>query len=281
MGKTWFSWGVADAVTKGIPFGPWKCEKPVPVLILDGEMPAADLQERIEALSLNDDRPCPLYIYSDALANQHGISRAHLGNESWREKMTSILLSRHIKLWIVDNLASLAGGLDENVKKDWDPINTWLLELRFKGIATLLLHHVGKEGTQRGTSAREDNIDCSGILKAPSDYSPEDGCRFIVSFTKARVSLAGMPLISETEFSLEENDERKYIWTWQNVKKERKKEILKMLDEGADYESICSSLGITKGYISRIKKQAIKDNVLTPGGKLTQSGFLSFSGNEN
>ena len=34
--------------------------------------------------------------------------------------MKSILLSRKIKLWVVDNLASLAAGIDENVKKDWD-----------------------------------------------------------------------------------------------------------------------------------------------------------------
>jgi len=169
IGKTWFSWGMTDAITKGTPFGPWKCENPVPVLILDGEMPPKDLQERIQALSLADERPCPIYIYSDGLANHHGIPRAHLGNESWRDKMTAILVSRHIKLWIVDNLASLTSGLDENVKKEWDPINSWLLELRFQGIATLLLHHVGKEGTQRGTSAREDNIDYSAILKSPSD----------------------------------------------------------------------------------------------------------------
>lgn len=237
-------------------------------------MPATDLQERTEALSLSSERPCPLYLYSDALANQHGIPRAHLGNESWRDKMTSILLARHIKLWIVDNLASLAGGLDENVKKEWDPINSWLLELRFQGIASLLLHHVGKEGTQRGTSAREDKIDVSAILKAPSDYSPEDGCRFIVSFTKARVSLAGIPLITDTEFSLQEDEEGKYVWTWRNVKKERKKEILRMLDEGREYDMIKEALGCAKSYITKVKQEAIKVGHMAANGKLTQAGTL-------
>ena len=83
--------------------------------------------------------------------------------------MKSILLTRKIELWIIDNLASLASGLDENAKKDWDPINAWLLELRFAEISTIMLHHVNKDGGQRGTSAREDNLDISVLLKSPHD----------------------------------------------------------------------------------------------------------------
>ncbi len=274
IGKSFLAHGIANAITKGESFGPWTCNLAAPVLILDGEMPATDLQERIEALHLNTDRPCPLYLYSDALANQHGLPRAHLANESWREKMKSILLARHIKLWIVDNLASLAGGLDENLKKEWDPINTCLLELRFAGIATILLHHTNKEGLQRGTSAREDNIDVSIMLKKPSDYTAEDGCRFIVSFTKARVSLAALPLIGETEFKLNQNESGEYSWTWQNVKRERKKEILRMLDQGIGYDAIMKALNITKGYISRVRKDALVQGLVTPNGKLTDTGRL-------
>jgi hypothetical protein len=281
VGKTWFSWGVADAVTKGQAFGPWKCEKPVPVLILDGEMPTTDLKERIEALGLNSERPCPLYIYSDAFANQRGLSRAHLGNESWREKMKSILLARHIKFWIVDNLASLAGGMDENKKQDWDPVNAWLLELRFSGVATMLLHHVGKLGVQRGTSAREDNIDVSLILKNPNDYTPEDGCRFICSFSKARVGMAGLPLIADAEFKLMQDDRGAYTWTWGNIKREARKAVLEMKDNGADQKSICETLNLSKGYVSKILKKAASDGWLDGQGRLTQTGFKAINMDEN
>ena len=44
---------------------------------------------------------------------------------------------KKIKLWVIDNLASLAAGLDENKKRDWDPVNQFLLELRFAGISTI------------------------------------------------------------------------------------------------------------------------------------------------
>ena len=79
-----------------------------------------DIIERSNYLNLNSDRKNPLYIYSDAFANQLALPRAHLASESWRTKMKRILTTRKIKLWIIDNLASLASGLDENAKKDWD-----------------------------------------------------------------------------------------------------------------------------------------------------------------
>lgn len=277
VGKTWFAWGVADAVTKGESFGPWRCGKAVPVLILDGEMPTKDLQERIEVMGFNRERPCPVYLYSDALANQHGIPRAHLASESWREKMKSILLARHIKLWIVDNLASLAGGLDENKKQDWDPINSWLLDLRFSGIATALLHHTNKAGSQRGTSAREDNIDCSIILRTPSDYTADDGCRFVVTFSKARVSTAGLSLISDMEFKLTEQEGR-CSWTCSSVKKETRRAVLELRDEGMNQKAISEHLNISKGQVSKILKQAVNDGLVTKEGKTTQKGFKVITG---
>ena len=276
-GKTWLALGILDAVSDGKAFGPWECKASAPTLFLDGEMHPSDIQERIAQLNLNRDRKNPLYIYSDAQANEHGLPRANLTNETWRTKMKSILLARKIKLWVIDNLASVAGGIDENSKKDWDPVNQWLLELRFAGISTIMNHHTNKEGGQRGTSGREDNLDISISLKLPNDYTLEDGARFIAHFTKARVPTADLPLISDIEFKIIEDDSGFYSWTHRNVRKERKREILKMLDEGLDYNAIVETLGVTKGYISKVKKQAIRDGHLTAKGKLTQSGFMEVS----
>lgn len=278
-GKTWLALSILDAVTRGESFGPWQVETSAPCLFLDGEMPLQDIRERLLDLNLEVDRKSPLYIYSDAYANQLGLSRANLSSEVWRSNMKRVLITRGIKLWIVDNLASLASGIDENVKRDWDPINAWLLDLRFAGISTILLHHIGKTGGQRGTSAHEDNIDTSIMLKRPFDYTPEDGARFIVHFAKTRVRIQDLVLLADAEFQLRQNEAGKLVWTWGNVKKETKREVLRMLDEEAAYDSICDALGITKGYITKIKKQAIKDGLLSEKGKITQSG-LSFISEE-
>ena len=136
-----------------------------------------------------------------------------------------------------------------------------------------MLHHLNKTGAQRGTSAREDNLDYSVILKTPYNYISEDGCRFIVNFSKARVKTSELSKIADTEFKLIEDQDGQLVWTWGNVKAETKIQILKLLDEGLTQTEIHETLGVDKGYVSRIRKQAIKDGLLTAKNKLTQSGF--------
>jgi hypothetical protein len=150
-GKTFMGQGIVNAVSSGSSFGPWDCEYSVPCLYLDGEMTVSDNKERIKLLGLNTERENPIHYYSDAYANSKGLPKARLDSQEWRSIMKDHLLTLGVKLWVVDNIASLAPGLDENVKADWDEINQWLLELRFSGICTILLHHTGKSGKQRGT----------------------------------------------------------------------------------------------------------------------------------
>src|SRR5437667_9444057 len=65
-------------------------------------------------------------------------------------------------------------------------MQNWLIGLRRKGIAVLLVHHAGTNGRQRGTSRREDALDTVIALRRPEDYSPEQGARFEVHFEKLR-----------------------------------------------------------------------------------------------
>ena len=136
-----------------------------------------------------------------------------------------------------------------------------------------MLHHVNKEGGQRGTSAREDNLDISMMLKKPNDYTPEDGARFIVHFSKARVSTNRLNLIGDTEFKLMLDESGNHTWTYKNVKQSAKIEVIKMIDEGLDQKTIAENLNVSKGYVSQLKKQAVKENLITKKGKLTPSGF--------
>ena len=136
-----------------------------------------------------------------------------------------------------------------------------------------MLHHTNKEGGQRGTSAREDNIDASILLKSPHDYVPEEGARFVVHFSKARVPTKDLKLISDTEFKLIEDESGDYLWTHNNVRQERKIEVVKLLDEGLDQKSICDAVGYSKGQVSKIKSWAVNEGILSKQGKLTPTGF--------
>jgi len=254
VGKSWFALGLLDAVTRGTSFGPWEVENTVPCLCLDGEMAAEDTRKRIHDLNPSGERKSPLYIYSDAYANHLGLPRANLLSETWRTTMKRMLLTRGVKLWVVDNIASLAGGIDENAKKEWDPINGWLIDLRFAGITTILLHHVNKEGGQRGTSAREDNIDMSIILKQPADYEADRGADFILTFSKSRVSFEDLGLLQDVHFTLTTNEDGGLAWTWERVKTERKAEILALLDAGESISETARIVGCAKSYVSKVNQ---------------------------
>jgi DNA primase catalytic core len=272
VGKTMFVIGLLDSITGGAPFGPWETITTSSCLYLDGEMPPQDTADRFKFLA-NGHRKEKLFIYSDAYANSLGIPGANLLNEEWRQAMKDFLQKKSIRLWAVDNIASLAPGIDENSKQEWDPINQWFLELRAAGVTTIFLHHANKDGGQRGTSGREDNIDISVLLERPKNYTPDQGARFVAKFEKARIKHSDLHLIGDTEFSIETAEDGSYVWTFGSVKKQTKGEVLRMLDEGMAANAIASSLKISDARVSQIRGEALKGGLITETGKFTQSGI--------
>jgi len=272
VGKTWLALSLLDAITRGEPFGPWKSTNPVNCLYLDGEMAGGDIQSRYKELNPKAQQKCTFYLYSEYYANNQGVPPANLLDHNWRTKIKEIMLKKKIKLWVVDNISSVTPGIDENVKKDWDPVNRWLIELRFAGISTILVHHTGKEGDQRGTSSREDNIDVSILLKRPVNYLAEEGAKFDMIFSKTRIPVEDLELIADTEFELMRDEKNKLIWTWAGVKKKRKFEVLNLFNENMKGTEIAEYLGITKGRISQYKLELRKDGYLSDKGKLTEAG---------
>jgi putative DNA primase/helicase len=247
-GKTWLALSILNAISKGVKFGPWQTETPVPCLYLDGEMTINDMQYRAKQLEMDQGRKEPFFLYSDAYATNLGLSRANLLDEKWRTEMKAYLLDNNIKLWVGDNIASLSPGMNENAKDEWDPVNEFLLRLRFAGIASILLHHTGKAGSQRGTSAREDNIDTSIILKHPGDYEIEDGCRFTMEFTKNRVVGGDHFLLADQELQYQGG-----LWSFGDAKVNNSQKILDMLGKGFNQTDIANELGVTRQFVSKVK----------------------------
>jgi hypothetical protein len=280
IGKTQFAMGLVDAITRGASFGPWTAGDPVSCMYLDAEMVAVDVQRRLADLGTAD-RKARLLVYSDAYANALGFRKASVLNEKWRNALGDFLVKHEIKLWILDNLSSCTPGIDENSKEYWDPINQWLLGLRFKGVSTLLLHHEGKSGSQRGTSSREDNLDYCISLKRPPDYVIEDGAHFIAKFTKCRIPTEHLSLIADTVFKLIQTTGDCAEWTWRDARAENTLKILRLSDEGLGVTDIASIIGVDKAHVSRTRKKAIDDCLLTKTGKLTQLGHQKCFGNWN
>jgi RecA-family ATPase len=269
-GKTWFTVSIVNCITSYESFGPWETEHPVSCLYIDGELVSSDIQERFRTLGYPTTvgRKSPLYIYNDAYADSLGFPKAHMADPKWQEAMKHFLVEKKVKLVVFDNISSLTPGIDENSKKEWDPINQWLLSLRYVGITSVLLHHTGKDGSQRGTSGREDNVDISILLKKSGTGK---GVKFITKFTKTRIPTGDLPLVREFEFTFD-NMNGCGIWTHSEVGKKNYVQILKMLDQKVKQKDIASKLGVDASYVSHLKANAIKDGYLTQEGKFTELG---------
>lgn len=183
IGKTHFTLRLAVCAITGTPFFRYQIPKPLNVLLIDGEMPAQALQERIAAqLAMTKKDPIgDLRILSYDL-QEAGLP--NLANPHEQDQFEPFL--HDIDLIILDNLATLARGGKENDSDSWQHIQAWALRQRAAGRAVLFVHHAGKRGMQRGTSAREDVLDLVIRLQKPSDHEPDQGARFEVHFEKNR-----------------------------------------------------------------------------------------------
>jgi putative DNA primase/helicase len=75
--------------------------------------------------------------------------------------------------------------MKENEADSWELVNNWLLDLRRRKIAVVIVHHAGRSGEMRGTSKREDNVFWIIALDdAKKEAADKRGARFISRFTK-------------------------------------------------------------------------------------------------
>ena len=196
-GKSWLALAIANEVSWGGHVAMWKANGARNVMYIDGEMAIDLMQTRNQLLNIGrniQERPAQIFWYSDAYGYLIGLNRANILDEKWRKVILDQIHHLDIGLLILDNLSSLAPGIDENEKLDFDPVNQWLIEVRFHGVSIVILHHMGKGGQQRGTSAHEDNINTSLLLTQPQGYKPEMGCSFRIETSKDREFIVkGLP----------------------------------------------------------------------------------------
>jgi putative DNA primase/helicase len=272
LGKTWLTYMIALAITRKLSIGNWNADKAAGVLLLDGEMGEDERQDRLKPLTAGLPHDlAPFHILAADTMQKEGWPTPNLTDPKWREALSAFLMDCGIYgVLILDNLASLTPGLDENVKVAWDDINQWLLSLRFMGIAVILVHHAGKSGEQRGTSGREDNLDITIKLTKPAGYKPEDGAYFDVEFTKARAVFGdgaapfSIKILSTTRDQL--------TWTTEEAGTNSREKIIALLGNGIPQKEIPDILHCAKSWVSSVKRKAIKDGHLADNGRFTEQG---------
>ncbi|MFQ8738421.1 MAG: AAA family ATPase [Bilophila wadsworthia] len=88
-------------------------------------------------------------------------------------------LLKGVDMVVLDNIATLCRTGKENESQSWQAMQAWLLDLRRRGITVLLIHHAGKSGDQRGTSAKEDIMDTVISLRRQNTWPKARGLGFI------------------------------------------------------------------------------------------------------
>jgi len=233
--------------------GRWNAAKPRRVLLIDGEMPAALLQERlanivagVTSIEASDDA---LRILAGDLIEEGGIG--NLASPVVQSELDQWLIGTD--LLILDNLSSLTAVIRDNDAESWGPIQDWLLRLRRRGVSVLIVHHAGKGGQQRGTSRREDVLDTVISLRRPDDYGPEEGARFEVHIEKGR----GVHGEDAKPFEAKlETIRGAALWTTRDIEDAELARVKRLLEDGYSIRDVAEEMDIAKSKVGRLKKKA-------------------------
>lgn len=261
IGKTHFALAVAFAIATGGSFAHWQAPQPRKVVYLDGELPGAVMQRRL-LMHCPDVEPEPgfLRVFTPDLMPD-GRALPDVATYEGQIEIEGMLGDAEVVF--LDNLSAWARTGRENESESWLPIAAWILSLRRRGIAVVLVHHAGKGGQQRGTSKREDLLDVVIGLSRPNDYDPSQGAVFVAEYTKAR-NLTG-PDAQSLEFKLGGTEDRAE-WECRTVEASTYDRVVALTRDGLKPAEICAELEIHKSNVSRHLKAARECGDLPAGG---------------
>jgi putative DNA primase/helicase len=225
---------------------------------VDGEMAIVDLKERLAAISagLGIEIPNDNFQILAADQTETGIN---LG-ESGGQKSLETLLDG-VDLLILDNLSTLCTTGSEAASDAWIPMQNWLLSLRRKGIAVLLVHHAGVNGRQRGTSRREDALDVVMALKRPAKYSPEEGARFEIHFEKIRQRVEGFggPFEARATTVLDSDGQSRLTWSRTEIEAGPLAQAGELFAQGRTVREVADQLKLSNSKAGRLRQKLMAD----------------------
>jgi len=261
LGKTWFSLGMATAITGKASFGPWPVHDHATVLYVDGEMPFETLEQRMAGLGADSDL---LVLNHESLFHTTG-KVLNLTDPEAQNSITKLCLRDGIKVLILDNLSCLFSGIRENEADAWEAVLPWLLTLRRHRVAVMIVAHSGRDGkNMRGTSRREDAAFTVIRLDEVADKGAErkHGARFISRFTKDRNSKVEQ---TSLEWSFQTGEDGKVSITTKEA--DGIAVLVQWVEDGlTSATDIASEMGLSKGTVSKLAKKAIE------AGRLRKEG---------
>ena|SRR3989454_4694072 len=150
------------------------------VLLVDAELPPIQLQERLKEFGdMGQLKILSPYLMPDPKAFPN------LSQAEGQQRFTERIAGLDAQVIIFDTLTRCF-RFDTNDPDAWLRVNDFLTDLRAQGYCVLLVHHEGKNGTQRGRTDGDDNLDVSIQLEKPYGWQPGDGLAFKWKYSKVR-----------------------------------------------------------------------------------------------
>jgi KaiC/GvpD/RAD55 family RecA-like ATPase len=272
-GKSLLCTGIALAVAGGVTVGRWTAPKPRKVLLIDGEMNIQDLLDR--TLLLRKGREIPPEANRLIMDNLEFSVRQDqapgrpfydLTNEDAQEALAKKIKEAAIELVILDNLTTLTDDLeDENASAAFKGIQKFLLRMKQQDVATILVHHANKAGTDmRGSSALAATFEVVLHLNVPSGHRPGQAS-FTTEFRKFRAR--GGDALQPEVWTLEDGR-----WCIEGAEPEvdtKKRAVLDAVvsERFASQKEIALALNLHDATVSRKLKELEREGLLTEEAK--------------
>ncbi|PYL57331.1 MAG: hypothetical protein DMF30_06720 [Verrucomicrobia bacterium] len=262
VGKTWLALAIAQALSAGGKLGDWQAHEKVKVLYVDGEMPPDLMRSRCEGLQASNGN---LEFLNHEILFERTGKVLNIANAEAQQAITARCVNTRSKVLILDNLLTLASGMKENEADSWELVNNWLLDLRRRKIAVVIVHHAGRSGEMRGTSKREDNVFWIIALDdTKKNADDKRGARFTSRFTKpSRNTQEEIPAY-EWHFVTDTNGEVSISYKWaQSIDVFRR-----LIEDGVtECNQIAQEMKISPATVSRFAKKGIDAGWLKKEGR--------------
>jgi putative DNA primase/helicase len=264
VGKTWFGVYLAENLSTGGKVGDWQAHEAVKVLYIDGEMPPDLMRERFRGLEFTPN--ANLEILNHEILFERSCKVLNITRPEIQESITQRCVESKVKVLVLDNLSTLASGMRENEADSWELVNPWLLDLRRRKIAVVIVHHAGRSGEMRGTSKREDNVFWIMALDdAKKNADDKRGARFISRFTKP--SRNTQEEIPSYEWHFVTDNATGEV----SISHQLAQTIdvfLGLIEDGVtECSEIAEEMKVSKATVSRMAKQAMKSKKIIKVGR--------------
>ncbi|MDX0640043.1 AAA family ATPase [Sinorhizobium medicae] len=271
LGKTWLTLSLAVAMAGRGRVWQWEAPKARRVLLVDGEMNAQDLQERLKFLTESravggaDSKALGENLILVSRQNQDPRAEFHdVTNRDHQERILSYMEKHEIDVVIIDNLTTCADGLsDENDAVAFKTVMSFLMKMKAAGKTAILVHHANKAGTAaRGSSALEATFEVILGLQ-PIKLAKAGEATFITVFGKFRAK--GNDSLTPRRWTLTNDG-----WTVADDEESNGGKILHAL-RSLDFISraeICAALGISAPTVSRTIRKLIASGQMKEGEEI-------------